>query len=421
MKNILGDATMTIAGIQLYLGKHERELFSPQKTTELLTEFFDKNAITRLFLWNCLGSDYLEAVASACIPTGVELYLWYPALADRLSSAYEKETKIQSAWGHTGYGEKGLWKGINQGEEIFLFSCPNAEPLQERFHDEYLRLLDTGIYHGVFLDRIRYPSPSNGLEMLFSCFCPACMQAYAKAGVDPIDLREKTKNSFSNLLAIESVLKNSISWNEFLNFLGIDIIQTLKMQSIDDTFTWLAAEARKRNMHIGADLYTPALAPLVGQDYALFSAQCDWIKPMVYFYAQGPAGIQLEMRSLSIGIKGVTGWDDSTTHRFIQNITKLPMESSHNTDDDLEVPIACLHQEVSRAIALGKSNDCAVFPGIEMVRHPRFSPAITKDMLETALSYLPKEIQGIIPSWNLLYIPDEYYGIVTNSLTGGKK
>jgi hypothetical protein len=411
---------MTIAGIQLYLGTLEQKLYSPQKIATLLTSLFNNQTTTRLLLWNCLGQEYLDAVASACLVAGVELYLWYPVFADRLSPESEQEIKIQSAWGHIGYGERGLWKGIDQGEETFVFSCPNAVQSQEIFHSDYLRLIDSGIFNGVFLDRIRYPSPSNGLEMLFSCFCPVCMQTYAKAGIDPIELKNRTKKIFTNIPILESVLENCTSWNGFLKISGIDILHTVKVQSVHKTFSWLAAEAKKRKMDIGADLFTPGLAPLVGQDYDLFHAQCNWIKPMTYFFARGPAGIQLEMQSLKNGMREMTYWDEPKINNFIQRITNLPMESSSDSTADSIVSLQYLRNEVSAAIKVGRSDNCSVYPGIEMVRHPRFSPAITKKMLNDALSYLPHETQGIIPSWNLLYIPDEYYRMVLKSSPGGK-
>ena len=36
-------------------------------------------------------------------------------------------------------------------------------------------------FDGVFLDKIRFPSIANGLQDLFSCFCPFCAQKAASS------------------------------------------------------------------------------------------------------------------------------------------------------------------------------------------------------------------------------------------------
>src|SRR5271155_3777768 len=56
----------------------------------------------------------------------------------------------------------------------------------------------------------------------------------------------------------------------------------------------LAEEARRMGRMVSLDLFSPCLAPLVGQDYRLLKQHCDWAKPMTYRLALGPAGLRLQ-------------------------------------------------------------------------------------------------------------------------------
>ncbi len=423
---------MTIAGMQLYLGEKEHEMCTPQALSTLLNTLFSHTEVPRLMLWNCLGHHYLEAVSTSCRSHGVKLYLWYPVLADKLETAYGAKAvpvmMVQSAWDHSGYGVAGLWQGIDAGEETFRFHCPNAVADWELFAGEFLALISTGLYDGVFLDRIRYPSPSNGMEMLFSCFCPACQLRYQELGIDSVELKHKATHALSHMAreweAIEHpAFDNSAPFSSWIGFLadsGLAQMQTMKTRSIAKVAAWFAAEARRRNLQVGADLFSPSLAPLVGQDYLAFREFCDWIKPMAYFHARGPAGIQLEMGCLRKGVSALTDLDPEQTCKFLSLITGLPVAERGIGCADTLVDPRYLRFEVSKAFSLGSSADCAVFPGLEMVHHPRFAPPVTETMLRTSLSYLPQDTRGMIPSWNLLYIPDEYLRIVAETNPGGQ-
>ena len=73
-----------------------------------------------------------------------------------------------------------------------------------------------------------------------------------------------------------------------------------------DSITGLVAEAHALasglNRRVGFDLFSPRLAPLVGQDYRALARFADWIKPMTYRVAEGPAGLRLEIPALAEGV-----------------------------------------------------------------------------------------------------------------------
>ena len=47
--------------------------------------------------------------------------------------------------------------------------------------DHFLTTYD---FDGVFIDKIRFPSMANGLQDVFSCFCPYCIEKAAHSGLD---------------------------------------------------------------------------------------------------------------------------------------------------------------------------------------------------------------------------------------------
>ena len=68
--------------------------------------------------------------------------------------------------------------GACAGEERFLFSCPNDESYLEAALEASSALLFETEPDGIMLDKIRFPSPSNGFESLLGCFCDSCRSLF---------------------------------------------------------------------------------------------------------------------------------------------------------------------------------------------------------------------------------------------------
>ena len=69
-----------------------------------------------------------------------------------------------------------------------------------------------------------------------------------------------------------------------------------------DSIADLVAEASRRIRNAGKkvslDVFSPVLAPLVGQDFAALAPQAAWIKPMIYRFGRGPSALRTEIPSL---------------------------------------------------------------------------------------------------------------------------
>lgn len=384
---------MRIGALQLYLGPHEREWCTPSALGERIRGVFSSFSIPKLLLWNGLGAAWLDAVHSACAVTGVELHAWYPVLADRLDGESPDEALVKSPWGHRGRGSHGFWQGMDGGEERFRFRSPRNALSDDRFVSSLENLLDSGAYGGVFLDRIRFPSPANGIEMLFaSCQDPDDSRA------DGILRRLRESERDSEVIG---------SWEEFYRILDLEDVFRERSSWIARAVEVLASVVRSRGLRLGADLFSPSIAPLVGQDYARFASICDWIKPMTYFRACGPAGLPLEIGSFLDGLCGLAGWSRGSAAGLVSRITGLAVEAGPTDGLPGTAAVSGLGREVEAAQRIGRAAGCRICPGIEAVRHPRFKPAVDATMLSSSLKELRGSAEEIVPSWNVLYIPED--------------
>ena len=111
-----------------------------------------------------------------------EVFLWYNALSDIEGM---EETDLVVNWkgeasrGWGGWAEKGA-----AVQETFRFVCPNNPAVREKTRRRLRELVGRYAFSGVFLDKIRFPSPANGIDETLSCFCGHCRRAAGAEGLD---------------------------------------------------------------------------------------------------------------------------------------------------------------------------------------------------------------------------------------------
>ena len=110
------------------------------------------------------------------------VYLWFSALSD-ITGMTEEDLVVNwrgarsRGWG--GWAEKG-----GDVEETFRFACPNNPAVREKTTLRLRELLHRYDFTGVFLDKIRFPSPANGADEMLSCFCDHCRRTAKAEGLD---------------------------------------------------------------------------------------------------------------------------------------------------------------------------------------------------------------------------------------------
>ncbi len=332
-----------------------------------------------------------------------ETYLWYNLLSD-YPGQDEAESVITDKGGSCkkwfGWGEDAK----DEVTESFMFSCPNNPDARQKTLTGLSNLLDRYPFDGVFLDKFRFPSPASGLDLTFSCFCPHCRAKAAAAGVDLDDVKWELRNWEPADMGIsdqpdnwlEAVLEKKPALKRFLRFRI-------------DSVTGLVREVRKitdfRGIKLGFDLFSPAFAEIVGYDYRDLAQYADWVKPMTYQYAFGPAGLRLETIDLIEGIEKEFGIRESRLFECAAKTVPWFTAEKYAELKETAVPMEWIRSEMAAAVKLMQpvptffGLECVSFPGVIDVKPDQAAALITAAMDNAA--------GGTVLSWDLMHMPIE--------------
>ncbi len=363
-----------------------------------------------LLVWSDINKKDLDLVREICTDFKIKTYLWYPILADISAFKIEQEQAVETFNGLHGYGRSGCWDKLGKGEEDFLFLCPNDEKNIRQIFNQYQNKIIESSFDGVFLDRIRFPSPSNGFEALFSCFCKSCLNKfYINYGEDLESYRNQAKTIFKRFKTIDvNYLQTCQSFSDIIIRDDLEKLFDFRKQKIYRVLKMFADKARQMGKLVGIDLFAPSLAPLVSQDYQLLAKTCDWIKPMIYCHTSSPAGFPLELYCILRAILDINPALDE--EQLIQAVSRiigvdLPTQLNGLLKNGVSEYIICVEMQKIRKLNLPEKVD--IYIGLEAVQIPglcNIDKSILKKYLE---SVIEEDIKGILLSWNLLKIPDE--------------
>ncbi len=409
---------MSITGVstQLMIGKTEEDNFSQKEIIAKLIKAHKKTEIKKLLFWNAGKEDNYNYISLFCKENGIDLYCWYPVMADIMSGSVSIKNSVTHLTGMKGYGNSGKWSRIGEGEENFLFYCPSNTRMLDIVFKKYLTILENYSFDGVFLDRIRYPSFANGLESLFTCTCHDCLSR--QTSFSGVSAEETLKNMHLLLdffkKSTADNFKSVHSFSKLFRKFNLDKFLDFRTSEIENIIARFSSAARKRNKKVGLDLLTPTLSHIVGQNYKKLQMHSDWIKMMTYCYANGPAGIPMET---SCFIKGLlelneTGISEMDAIDFCSRLFQTSLPNSMEKILSQGVSPEYLREESLRAAELLYNNEDKLIPGIELVNHPFFTPPVTKEKCKSYLDVLDGMCSEIIISWNILYIPDEYLEMI---------
>lgn len=363
-----------------------------------------------LMIWSDIDKKDLDLVRRICRDFKIKTYLWYPILADIPDFKIEQEQLVETFGGLRGYGKNGCWDKLGEGEEDFLFLCSSDEEHIRRIFDQYQNKIKENGFDGVFLDRIRFPSPSNGFELLFSCFCKSCLKKFFNNyGEDLESYRNQAKTVFKNFKTIDvNYLQTCQSLSDVIIRDSLKKFYDFRKQNIYQILKMFADKAKQMGKLVGVDLFAPSLAPLVSQDYQLLAKTCDWIKPMIYCHTSSPAGLPLELYCFIRAILDINpALDEGQLIREISRIigVDLPTQINELLKIGISEHIICSEMQKIKEFNLPEEID--IYIGIEAVQIPEVCN-IDRSILKKYLkSVIKADSKGIILSWDLLKIPDE--------------
>jgi len=197
------------------------------------------------------------------------------------------------------------------GEPRYWFGsgCPSNPEVRKLLLERVREAAGWGAA-GILLDGIRFASPYEGPDTLLTCTCRWCHAAAADHGISlgrvATALREARDRLAGATDAEAGVLAAGLTapFDTLAYLSGSELLlQWLRFRSaiIADAIAEVRAviDAAAPGTSLGAYVFTPSLAPLVGQDYRLLEANLDVVAPMVYRLGDGPACLAPEIRGLA--------------------------------------------------------------------------------------------------------------------------
>ena len=284
---------------------------------------------------------FLREICDRAHRAGVKVHQW-----SSLFSEYDDAADYDPLLGADGLRQQRVY-GDN-----FNFRCPASEKNVRLFIDMQRKHMAGADFDGVFLDRVRYPSMSNGA---LACFCPDCVKRYEQAGLNVENLRR---------------IHHFGQW-ENGRFIWADAeteaFFRLRMQSITHAVEML----RDAFGEVSLDLFPPALMPLVGQDFDALLPLAAFVKPMLYLYTTAPAGLPFEMDA------------------FAPHAGSMP----------------------SAAEQVRMLRDARIYWGIESAMIPGVAE-MTPERIEQSIALVAASGgEGICAAWNVGMIPEENFEV----------
>ncbi len=332
-----------------------------------------------------------------------EVYLWYNLLSDypgqdECESVITDRGKTCKKW--FGWGDDAQ----DEVTESFMFSCPNHPDARQKTLTGLSDLLDRYPFDGVFLDKFRFPSPASGLDLTFSCFCPHCYRKAAEAGLDLDEVKKELRSWDRNCFGVSertddwltAILKDKPALKKFIRFRIDSVLGIVRdVKKITDA----------HGVKLGFDLFSPSFAEIVGYDYTELERYADWVKPMTYQYAFGPAGLRLETISLIDGICGEFGC--SETELFAASSAAVPWFTSEKYTElkQTAVPMDWIRSEMAASVRLMKHKpvyfglECVSFPGVIDVKPDQAAALLSAAMDQGG--------DGTVLSWDLMHMPPD--------------
>ena len=332
------------------------------------------------------------------------VYLWFSALSD-IQDMTESDLVVNwrgarsRGWG--GWAEKG-----GDVEETFRFACPNNPAVREKTTLRLRELLLRYDFKGVFLDKIRFPSPANGADEMLSCFCDHCRGAAKAEGLDLNAVVEIFADGALAVNALSSHRSCGDHWLDSIAAANLLLARFLafRTKSVARLVGELADKCRRLGRSVSLDLFSPSLAPLVGQDYQRLKGCCKWAKPMTYRLARGPAGLRLEIPALIEGVAQRFGLEEAQVVEWSARHAGFDQDMLRQTREEA-VPFTFMQAEIEAAVRA--MTPVPVYFGLELIRQPGVIDVTEADVAGMIEAGRAAKAAGVVISWDLLHAPME--------------
>ncbi|MEA3334433.1 MAG: class I SAM-dependent methyltransferase [Chloroflexota bacterium] len=358
-----------------------------------------------------IGWDLPDSLINACAEesarTGTRLYLWHPLLTGSANFPIKKEWRTIGLAGEPVPGYRNLPE--------FTFLCPNRTDTADAMLENLGRALARGPFDGLFLDRIRFPSPAEDPGRYLACFCQGCQRTAAVEGLHLGEVRSATRSLLSSKEGRRRLLRLLLdctpSDSQDERATAVQRFMLFRSRVISRFIESAASQARQAGFSIGLDCFSPCLAPMVGQDLSVLGRSNGWVKLMTYGHAMGPAGIPFELINLANCLVDNGDTSEQEALAWLAEETALDLPATIETFRDRGLPPQSLAKEIRRAHRLGVRT---AYAGIELLDAPGIAD-LNNQQIQTDLdAFLDAGADGLVLSWDLLKIPEERLKLVAD-------
>jgi hypothetical protein len=341
-----------------------------------------------------------EAVAEETARQGALLYRWQPWLTS------DSHTDLPPEW--VMVGPDGTPLPGQADNPTFTFVCPNHSGVADFLTERLEGIAASGLFHGVFLDRIRFPSPVENPAVRLGCFCRYCTRLATDMGLELEPVRRYLQSAFSDKdsarqLVLGLLGKFDSPGNPLKAFLDF------RAHSITRTVTAARRQADLLGLSLSLDCFSPILTRMVGQDLQSLDRVCDWIKLMIYPRVFAPAGFPFELLSLATWLVHA-GWMESETKDILAEATGLPFPENLTALRQSGFGAGTIAHEIERGRFLGVTHLLAGIALVELKAIHESTPEQVQADIKAA-----RAADGLVISWDLWHTPLEHLDTIRSS------
>ena len=361
--------------IQIFTGGFVGQHVEIEVLKKKLIEFIEDVKVKAVIIGWAPQKELYDAVYEILKPKGIEMYLWYPVFSE-----IGEFVPMKKVVGHKGQEIETF--SFQEGEN-FEFYCPNTKENIKNAIDFFEEKFGKYSFDGVFLDKIRYPAFSNGLEGVFTCFCDKCKSDMEISGIELEGLNNSIERTFNETGFIKELGEKDSFKDE-----NLDKFFKFKNRVIKESLSEIVSHFKNKGKKVGFDLFSPNISYYFGQDTDELFEIADFIKPMIYRITNAPAGIPFEFGSLIRDSEGIVNREEI--------IGKFDLDENLSIkDEDMLMMINNLKTPEKTYI------------GFEVNRVEGIVQSNAKYLKETLSIVEQSKAKGVVLSWNLLDMPED--------------
>lgn len=381
---------------------------TPMQVRLRLRSAFARLPISDVLLGWHLPPALFEACREETGHQGARLFRWHPLLTGDGMLVPRPE------WQTVGLDGKAVPGFGNMPE--FTFVCPNRPPVRKAVLAHLRDVMRDGKYQGVFLDRIRYPSPATHPSCHLACFCADCCRVAWAEGFDLIaaqrQIRALVESPERASAWVQVLLDPAATTPSDPDLMALRTFLLFHQRCVTRLVQEVAEMAHGEGWEVGLDCFSPALAGMVGQDLSALNACADWVKIMSYGHALGPASLPFELLGLADWLVNQMAVTESAAMGGLSLASRLPLPATRQALREDGLSSQALSAEVRRARAEGVS---LLLAGVELVEIAGVSRLHPAQIVADLQAFCAAGADGLVLSWDLWHIPLERLELVRHS------